>query len=364
MYVNAALGDPFNDEGASWRQRRAELERDRRVEGGGAAHRALRARHLHRDPTVDASILDHYARPDNPLFVPETGNAPEYRALLLAGARQGRDRWSPFGMDATGYSNTRSARSSSTTTRSRPSPPNIALLGADRARLGADRVRASDWGFAKATDAADQSQRLGRWKITAQYGLWAFGERDWTWIEAPPNPMKDQPVGGARGDPARPRQFLVAGSDVRIRFALAAPQPGDNAQILDVEEGTFENGQWVMTRRWNGDQTDYGFNFGQRRCCSRSAWGLTDEIRRRFAIVLAPCVEHAALAQTLSAHADTGMVVTPTPGPKTACVLQVYGDGTIRVTATPTRSRPAAEPDGHGQADERRLHRRRKRRAR
>jgi beta-galactosidase GanA len=31
-------------------------------------------------------------------------------------------------------------------------------------------------------------------------------------------------------------------------------------QFLDVEEGTFENGRWVMERRWNGDQTDYGLN--------------------------------------------------------------------------------------------------------
>ena len=31
-------------------------------------------------------------------------------------------------------------------------------------------------GFAKADDASDQSQMLGRWKITAQYGLWAFGD--------------------------------------------------------------------------------------------------------------------------------------------------------------------------------------------
>ena len=30
--------------------------------------------------------------------------------------------------------------------------------------------------------------------------------------------------------------------------------------MLSVEEGTFENGRWVMSRRWNGDQTDYGLN--------------------------------------------------------------------------------------------------------
>jgi hypothetical protein len=29
---------------------------------------------------------------------------------------------------------------------------------------------------------------------------------------------------------------------------------------LSVEEGTFDNRRWVMKRRGNGDQTDYGFN--------------------------------------------------------------------------------------------------------
>ncbi len=47
---------------------------------------------------------------------------------------------------------------------------------------------------------------------------------------------------------------------MRIRFALDQPRAGENVQFLDVEEGTFDNGRWVMKRRWNGDQTDYGLN--------------------------------------------------------------------------------------------------------
>ena len=79
-------------------------------------------------------------------------------------------------------------------------------------------------------------------------------------MKLPPNPNKDQPVGGAALIQLGPDEFLVAGSDVRISFGLASPAPGENSQFLDVEEGTFENGRWVMTRRWNGDQTDYGLN--------------------------------------------------------------------------------------------------------
>ena len=70
------------------------------------------------------------------------------------------------------------------------------------------------------------------------YGMWEFGERDWTWIDMPANPKKDQPVGGAALIQLAPDEFLVAGSDVRIRFGLEKPAAGDNVQFLDVEEGT------------------------------------------------------------------------------------------------------------------------------
>jgi beta-galactosidase GanA len=79
-------------------------------------------------------------------------------------------------------------------------------------------------------------------------------------MEVPPHPNKDRPVGGAALIQLGPDEFLLAGSEVRIGFGLADGKPGDNVHYLSVEEGTFENGRWVMKRRWNGDQTDYGLN--------------------------------------------------------------------------------------------------------
>ena len=67
-------------------------------------------------------------------------------------------------------------------------------------------------------------------------------------------------VGGAALIQLGPDEFLLAGSDVRISFALAAPREGDNVHWLSVEEGTFQDGSWVIRRRWNGDQIDYGLN--------------------------------------------------------------------------------------------------------
>ena len=68
------------------------------------------------------------------------------------------------------------------------------------------------------------------------------------------------PVGGAALIQLGPDEFLVAGSDIRLGFSLDHSESRENSQFLDVEEGTFENGSWVMKRRWNGDQVDYGIN--------------------------------------------------------------------------------------------------------
>jgi beta-galactosidase GanA len=132
----------------------------------------------------------------------------------------------------------------------------IAPIARDWAKLAFEHPTA---GFAKPQDASDQAAVLGRWKIKARYGLWAFGQPEWH-PEAPPNPTKEEPVGGAAIVQLGPNEFLVAGSDVRLEFALGERGTGENSQILDVEEGTFENGRWVMSRRWNGDQVDYGIN--------------------------------------------------------------------------------------------------------
>jgi hypothetical protein len=131
----------------------------------------------------------------------------------------------------------------------------IAPIARDWARLAYEHPTA---GFAKAEDASDETVVLGRWKITAKYGFWQFGLEDWAKSATSPN--KELPVGGAALIQLGPDEFLVAGSDVRVRFSLDKAAAGESSQFLDVEEGTFVRGQWQMARRWNGDQVDYGLN--------------------------------------------------------------------------------------------------------
>jgi beta-galactosidase GanA len=260
MYVNVVTSDPADPKagegggasgGADW----PVLD----VWKAAAPHIAIAAPDLYDRPyRVYNAKLDKMARPDNPLFVPETGNDLEFARYFWLALGKGAIGWAPFGMDPT-YNNFPLGGK------------NLAdNLDAFASKFALMKPIAGDWarlafehptvGFAKGDDASEQTANLGRWTIKAQYGLWAFGDPTWTFMEMPPHPNKDLPVGGAALIQLGPDEVLLAGSDVRISFALAAPREGDTVHFLSVEEGTFEDGRWVMSRRWNGDQTDYGLN--------------------------------------------------------------------------------------------------------
>ncbi len=260
MYVNVVTSDPAdpnagNGGGASGGADWPVLD----VWKVAAPHIAIAAPDLYdRGHRVYSGKLDVMSRPDNPLFVPETGNDMDFARYFWLTLGKGAIGWSPFGMDTT-YSN-----------HPLGGKDLADNLDAFASKFALMRPIAGDWarlafenptvGFARGEDASEQTETLGRWKIKAQYALWAFGDPSWTFMEFPPHPDKDRPVGGAALIQLGPDEFLLAGSDVRISFAQATPREGDTVHFLSVEEGTFENGRWVMSRRWNGDQTDYGLN--------------------------------------------------------------------------------------------------------
>ena len=261
MYVNAALSDPFKEEAAQYSASGGPNWNVIDIWKAAAPHIAILAPDIYdRDDKVYLKQLGNYARPDNALFVPETGNALEYSRFLWLALGKGAIGWSSFGMDATGYFNYPLGAKDLDAATLEAFGSKFALLAPiarDWARLASEHPT---WGAARVVDGSDQSGLLGRWRITTQYGRWQFGEDNWTWIKTDPNPNKDRPVGGAAVIQLGPDEFLIAGSDVRVRFSLDKPAAAENSQFLDVEEGTFRDGKWQMQRRWNGDQVDYGLN--------------------------------------------------------------------------------------------------------
>jgi len=50
-----------------------------------------------------------------------------------------------------------------------------------------------------------------------------------------------------------PDDFLVAGNGFRVAFRELDGPPRD-AQLLSIDEGTFDGDKWISARRWNGDE--------------------------------------------------------------------------------------------------------------
>ncbi len=261
MYANASLSDHRSEDGAENTASGGPNWNMIHVWKAAAPHIDLVAPDIYsRDHAAWLAYLDRYNRPDNALMVPEAGNAVEFARFFWAALGRGAIGFAPFGMDGSGYSNypLGARRLDAETIEAFAAPYRLlAPIARDWARIA---FAHPTWGVARGNDGADQSNVMGRWRVTAQFGLWQFGERDWTWIETAPHPNAARAVGGAGVAQLGPDEFLVAGGDLRLRFALAAPAAGEAVQLLSVEEGTFENGRWTMRRRWNGDQTDYGLN--------------------------------------------------------------------------------------------------------
>jgi len=258
MYANASLTDPFTLEGVQFGASGGPNWNVIEIWKVAAPHLEILAPDIYSsDYAKYAKYIERYGRPDNPLLIPETGNDVPFARFFWLALGNGAIGWAPFGMDATGYFNFplgAKQLDAETLDAFASKFAVLAPVARDWARLAFERPTA---GFARPDDASDQTAVLGRWKITAKYGFWQFGLEDWPKSRTSPN--KDLPVGGAAVIQVAPDEFLVAGSDVRLRYSLDKSD-GMSSQFLSVEEGTLRDGRWVMARRWNGDQVDYGLN--------------------------------------------------------------------------------------------------------
>ena len=100
----------------------------------------------------------------------------------------------------------------------------------------------------------DRVLEFDSWRATVSFGRPEFGFGD----TSHGNP---QPVGGAIIGELGQNEFLVSGQHCRVDFA---PSVGKTLQrqFIRVEEGFYRDGSWKFKRILNGDQTDYGLNFG------------------------------------------------------------------------------------------------------
>ncbi len=217
-------------------------------------------------PTSDSyeASLAFYKRPDNALYVAESGNKPVYaRYLFSTLGRQGIG-FDPFGFDYSGYSNYPLGHKRTDSEMVAPFAQLYKLFEPWSRVWARLSFESQVWGVSEPDDHSAQDLDLGtQWKATVTYRQWQFGMPEWDKDHKNGYPEGSEiPSGGVAVAKLSDDTFIVAGHNARVSFAAGSAN-ADKGFLLDrIEEGHFDvAGKWVMERVWNGDQTDYGLNF-------------------------------------------------------------------------------------------------------
>ena len=256
MYINAALRGPFNPGQPGQYASGGPTDNVLDVYKAAAPHIDLLAPDIYMpEYTHYTTVLDRYARPDNPLFVAETGNREEYARYFFSALGEQAIGWSPFGIDFSHYTNWPLGAKRLDAETLAPFALNYAIARPAARVIAQASFEGKVHGTAEQPGQAVQTVKIDdRWNMVVTYGVPQF----WFQGEPPGNP---EPIGRALVVQLGPDEFLVAGAHARINITAADPAVAAR-QIYDfVDEGTYVDGKWVFRRRWNGDQTDYGLNF-------------------------------------------------------------------------------------------------------
>ena len=245
LYVNAALRDPISNPSAST------------YESGGATDNVIPIWKV-AAPAIDLlapdiylsgtdtvlKVIELYNRPDNTLFVPETGSSAEYTKYLYEVLAHGGIGFSPFGIDDNGQGEGEAEIAA-----------RLAPLSQEYAMAGPMMRELAKWGFegkikdvVEREDHADQIIDLGSWQAIVKFG--ASGWR----IEQ----TNKHPIGKAIIVQLGENEFVLIGTLCHFTFKPIGANSGKAWQYLKVEEGKYEDGKFKLLRIRNGDETDWG----------------------------------------------------------------------------------------------------------
>ncbi|UXH80716.1 DUF5597 domain-containing protein [Roseateles amylovorans] len=264
MFVNNALRDPLAPM-APWKEDFA---------SGGPTHDVI-GLYKAAAPKIDivgpdiympespkvAAILQQFQRRDNPLWVPEIGNAATYARYHYAILGQGAIGVAPFGVDYANYSN---YPLGSPYTDARMTAPIAAVYGLFRpmaTQWAQWALEGRTHGVAEGDDRQPQTVALKGWTAKVSFGEWQFGERSWPQLKDDAPPSASRPNGGVAIAQIGDDEFIVAGQQARVRFDPDASFKGLGTMLVHAQEGRFgPDGHWIISRHWNGDQVDWGLN--------------------------------------------------------------------------------------------------------
>lgn len=248
LYANAALRDPLKPGAPGTYESGGPTDNVLAIWKAAAPALDILAPDIYQqDPIAYLKVLDLYHRDDNPLFVPETGGAGNARFFFSALGRQAIG-FSPFGLD---YTRDRSAsKDAKPEDALTPWAINYQLVGAMQREIARLNFEGKLQAVAEESGKTAQTLSFGPWNAVVSYGA-SRNSR----AEGNPEP-KGRVLVAQLGD----NKFLITGLFCRVDFQPNST--GQHRQFLRVEEGTYKEGAFQFLRNWNGDETDWGLNFG------------------------------------------------------------------------------------------------------
>jgi hypothetical protein len=271
LYANAALRDPLKPGAPGSYESGGPTDNVLAIWKVAAPSLDILAPDIYQnDPATYLKVLELYHRDDNPLFVPETGGAGNARFFFSALGLQAIG-FSPFGMD---YTRDRGDAAGGSRPREEfltPWAMNYRLIGPMQREIARLNFEGKLQAVAEEKGKVTETLPFGPWEAVVSYGASRNNH-------AVGNP---EPTGRVLVAQLKDNQFLVAGFFCRVDFrpaSAAQHRPVEEGtgqipsakidgkwqhrQFLRVEEGTYENGVFKFLRIWNGDETDWGLNFG------------------------------------------------------------------------------------------------------
>lgn len=174
------------------------------------------------------SVCADYARPGNPLLIPEARNASNAAArALYAFGRHAALGFSPFAIEDVPVSH--------------PLAETYRLLAHAMGALAEAQQRCACTAFLQQEDEGRWTAELAGYRVHA-----AINKR-----------LDDQCPGSALVMAFAGNEFVVLGRRMNITFS-APTDEGAQAEFLWMDEGSYADGKWNPTRRLNGDETYHG----------------------------------------------------------------------------------------------------------
>lgn len=190
-----------------------------------------------------------YSRPDNPLFIPETGKGTQFaRRIFYPIGEYGAIGVSIFGV---GRMHDGEIPESHV-----PIADDYRCIGeampllAQVKKTGILRAAVEEEGLATIVHEFDAYEA----RVDFGWGRFGYGG-----IRAGGN---EDASGRVLIGQLNPNEFILIGFDARVHFRPRRTDSLKNAQVTLAEEGKCVDGKWVPTRLLNGDQVFFGVRLG------------------------------------------------------------------------------------------------------